>query len=189
MYINCISTSYIYIKCIYIKCIYLSYANMKCIYMSYIYMSCVYVILIHVMYIYVMYIDDIYIYMTYIAEWWFLRREMHYTGAARLQLPLSAVTVGALVSCRRLLHLSCRNHTLDSILCILYVEAEHYLCVERGSRSCLEVCLVDVICKFQISVWCSMNKVPSSSVIQFHRHYSVVSVTLDSVVGILSMQC
>ena len=78
--------------------------------------------------------------------------------------------------------------TLGSILCISYVEAEHYLCVERGTRSCLEVCLADVIRKFQISVWCSMNKVRSSSVIQFHRH-CVVSVTLDSVVGILSMQC
>ena len=104
-------------------------------------------------------------------------------GAARLQLPLSVVTVGALVSRRQLLYLSCRNHTLGSILCISYVEAEHYLCVERGSRSCLEV-----IRKFQISVWCSMNKVRSFSVIQFHCH-CVVSVTFDSVVGILSIQC
>ena len=53
-------------------------------------------------------------------------------------------------------------------------EAEYRLCVNRG-RSCLEVCTADVIRKFQILVWC-LNKVWSSSVIEFHPHY-VVSVT------------
>ena len=117
------------------------------------------------------------------AELWFLRG-VHWVGAARLLLPLSAVT-GALVNRRRFLRLSRSNYTLGLIFCSKF-EAEYCLCVNRG-RSCLEVCTADVICKFQISVWC-LNKVRSSSVIQFHRHY-VMSVTLDSVLKILSMQC
>ena len=118
------------------------------------------------------------------AELWFLRG-VQWAGAVRLQLPLSAV-VGALVSRKRFFHLLYSNHTLGLILCISYVEAEHCLCVNRG-RSCLEVCIADIFRKFQISVWC-LNKVRSSTVIQFH-HYCVVSVTLDSVLRILSMQC
>ena len=84
------------------------------------------------------------------AEWWFLRRETQRAGAARLELPVSAVSVRTLVSHRRLLNLSRTNHTLGLILCNSYVEGEHYLCVERGPRSCLEVCTTDVIHKFQI---------------------------------------
>ena len=83
------------------------------------------------------------------AEWWFLRL-VQWAGAARPQLPVSAVTVDALVSCRRLLHLSRSNHTLGLILCTSYVEAEFCLYVERGTRSCLEVCTADAIRKFQI---------------------------------------
>ena len=109
-------------------------------------------------------------------------RGVHWAGAARLLLPLSAV-VDALVSCRRFLRLSRRNYTLSLIFCSKF-EAEYCLCLNRG-RSCLEVCTADVIRKFQISVWC-LNKVRSSSVIQFHRH-CVVIVTLDSVLKILSM--
>ena len=84
------------------------------------------------------------------AEWWLLRREMQRAGAARLELLVSAVSVHALVSCRRLLNLSRMNHTLGLILCNSYVEGEHCLCVERSPKSCLEVCTADVICKFQI---------------------------------------
>ena len=113
----------------------------------------------------------------------FARRAL--AGATRLQLPLFAV-VGDLVSRRRFLHLPRSNHTLGLIFCISYVEVEYCLCVNRG-RLCLKVCTVDVIRKFQISVSC-LNKARSSTVIQFHRHY-VVSVTLDSVLRILSMQC
>ena len=117
------------------------------------------------------------------AELWFLRG-VHWAGAARVLLPLSTV-VGALISRRRFLRISHSNYTLGLIFCSKF-EAEYCLCINRG-RSCLEVCTADVIHKFQISVWC-LNKVRSSSVIQFHRHY-VVSVTLDSVLKILSMQC
>ena len=84
------------------------------------------------------------------AEWWFLRRETQWAGAARLELPVSAVSVRALVSRRRLLNLSRTNQTLGLIVCNSYVEGEHCLCVERGPRSCLEVCSADVIRKFQI---------------------------------------
>ena len=81
------------------------------------------------------------------AELWFLRGVL-WSGAPRLQLPLSAI-VGAWVSRKRFLHLPRSNHTLGLIFCILYVEAEYCLCVNRG-RSCLEVCTADVIRKFQI---------------------------------------
>ena len=84
------------------------------------------------------------------AEWWFLRRETQWAGATRLELPVSVVSVRTLVSRRRLLNLSRTNQTLGLIVCNSYVEGEHYLCVERGPRSCLEVCTADVICKFQI---------------------------------------
>ena len=77
------------------------------------------------------------------AELWFLRG-VHYAGAARLLLPLSAV-VGAWVSHRRFLRLS-RSYTLGLIFCSKF-EAEYCLCVNRG-RSCLEVCTADVIRKF-----------------------------------------
>ena len=103
-------------------------------------------------------------------ELWFLRG-VHCAGAARLLLPLSVV-VGAWVNHRRFLRLS-RSYTLGLIFCSKF-EAEYCLCVNRD-RSCLEVCIADVIRKFQILVWC-LNKVRSSSVIEFHPH-CVVSVT------------
>ena len=84
------------------------------------------------------------------AEWWFLRRETQWAGAARLEPPVSAMSVRALVSRRRLFNLSRMNQTLGLIVCNSYVEGEHYLCIERGPRSCLEVCSADVIRKFQI---------------------------------------
>ena len=62
-------------------------------------------------------------------EWWFLRGETEWAGAARLELPVSAVSVRALVSRRRLLNLSRRNHTLGLMLCNSYVEGEHSLSV------------------------------------------------------------
>ena len=84
------------------------------------------------------------------VEWWFLRRETQWAGAARLELPVSTVSVRALVSRKGLLNLSRTNQTLGLIVCNSYVEGEHCLCVKRGSRSCLEVCSADVIRKFQI---------------------------------------
>ena len=85
-----------------------------------------------------------------VAEWWLLRRETQRAGAARLELMVSAVSVRALVSRRRLLNLLCTNHTLGLIFCNSYVESEHCLCIKRGPRSCLEVCTADAIRKFQI---------------------------------------
>ena len=57
-------------------------------------------------------------------------------------------------------------------------EVEYCLCVNRR-RSCLEVCIADVIRKFQSLVWC-LNKVRSSSVNEFHPDYvvSVICFTL-----------
>ena len=65
------------------------------------------------------------------AEWWFLQGETQWAGAARLELPVSAVSVHALVCRRRLLNLSRRNQTLGLMLCNSYVEGEHSLFVRR----------------------------------------------------------
>ena len=65
------------------------------------------------------------------AEWWFLRGETQWARAARLQLPVSVVSVCALVSRRRLLNLSRRNHTLGLMLCNSYVEGEYSLSMRR----------------------------------------------------------
>ena len=65
------------------------------------------------------------------GEWWFLRGETLWAGGAGLELPVSAVSVRALVSRRRLLNVLRRNHTLGLMLCNLYVEGEHSLSVRR----------------------------------------------------------
>ena len=65
------------------------------------------------------------------AEWWFLRGEKQWAGAATLEVPVSAVSVRALVSRKRLLNLLRRNQTLGLMLCNSYVEGERSLSVRR----------------------------------------------------------
>ena len=60
----------------------------------------------------------------------FARREA-VAGAATLEVPVSAVSVRALVSRKRLLNLSRRNQTLGLMLCNSYVEGECSLFVRR----------------------------------------------------------